>query len=103
MEAREVGCDGSMEANRPDQGPVLKTGGGAGRLWVRVPRLPPRSEARRPGKAGAVPIGRVRSSPGTPTGRAARLKPGRLWVRIPPWVVTLPVVRSVSFAGLLLL
>src|SRR5262249_26129000 len=25
--------------------------------------------------------------PGTPTGRAARLKPGRLWVRIPPWVV----------------
>jgi hypothetical protein len=25
--------------------------------------------------------------PGTPTGRAARLKPGRMWVRIPPWAV----------------
>jgi hypothetical protein len=25
--------------------------------------------------------------PGTPTGRPARLKPGRLWVRIPPWAI----------------
>ena len=39
-----------------------------GRLWVRVPRLPP----RRPGYAN---------------GRAARLKPGCLWVRLPPRVL----------------
>ena len=25
--------------------------------------------------------------PGTPTGRAARLKPERVWVRLPPWVL----------------
>jgi hypothetical protein len=58
----------TTEANRPDQGPVLKTGGGPHRLWVRVPRLPPRG-------------------PGYANGRAARLKPGRLWVRLPPWVL----------------
>ena len=56
------------EAIRPDEEPVLKTGGGLGRLWVRVPRLPPRG-------------------PRYANGRAARLKPGRLWVRLPPWVL----------------
>jgi hypothetical protein len=66
----------ASEANRLDQGPVLKTGGGAARLWVRVPPLP-----------------LSRSSPGTPTGRAVRLKPGRVWVRVPPWVLLL---RSIS-------
>jgi hypothetical protein len=35
-------------------------------VWVRVPRLP------------------LDSRPGTPSGRAGRLKPGRLGVRIPP-------------------
>jgi hypothetical protein len=55
----------TTEANRPDQGPVLKTGGGAGRLWVRVPRLPP-------------------DRSGTPIGRAAWFKPRCLWVRLPP-------------------
>ncbi len=42
-------------------------GGGSNPPSRRVPRLPP-------------------SRPGTPTGRAVRLKPGRVWVRIPPWV-----------------
>jgi hypothetical protein len=45
----------------------LKTGGGFARLWVRVPRLP------------LLP-------PRYANGRAARLKPGCLWVRLPPWV-----------------
>src|SRR4051794_19833368 len=58
------------EAIRPDEGPVLKTGGGLGPL---VGSSPTASASLR--------------GPGTPTGRAARLKPGRLWVRLPPWVV----------------
>src|SRR5262249_58425557 len=57
------------EAIRPDEGPVLKTGGGLGPL------------------VGSSPTASAATRPGTPTGRAARLKPGRLWVRIPPWVV----------------
>ena len=43
------------------------------RLWVRVPRLPPR--------------------PGTPTGRAARLKPECLWVRLPRWALLIFELR----------
>src|SRR5262249_12678874 len=60
----------NLEAIRPDEGPVLKTGGGLGPL---VGSSPTASASLR--------------GPGTPTGRAARLKPGRLWVRLPPWVL----------------
>src|SRR5262249_45673730 len=60
----------NLEVNRPDEGPVLKTGGGRGPL---VGSSPTASASLR--------------GPGTPSGRAARLKPGRLWVRLPPWVV----------------
>src|SRR5262249_39509966 len=66
----------------------LKAGSGDGRLWVRVPRLPLR---RAIGRVDAPSAGtQLTTNPGTPTGRAARLKTGRLWVRIPPWVVQPP-------------
>jgi hypothetical protein len=51
------------EAIRPDEGPVLKTGGGPRRLWVRVPRLPLRSA-------------RTSRGPGTPTAERPGLNPG---------------------------
>src|SRR5262249_59302615 len=54
------------EAIRTDEGPVLKTGGGPGPL------------------VGSSPTASAATRPGTPTGRAAQLKPGRLWVRLPP-------------------
>lgn len=37
-------------------------------------------------RSGSIPDGPAGDCPGTPTGRAARPKPGRLWVRVPPWV-----------------
>jgi hypothetical protein len=44
----------------------------------------PRSER---GEVGSIPAPGAVRRPGTPTGRAARLKPGRVWVQLPPWVL----------------
>src|SRR3954451_22836655 len=57
------------EAIRPDQGPVLKTGGGP---WA---------------ACGFESHGFRLAGPGYANGRAARLKPGCLWVRLPPRVL----------------
>ena len=38
--AKTGGPKGGVEGIRPDEEPVSKTGGGASRLGVRVPRLP---------------------------------------------------------------
>src|SRR4051794_15616783 len=54
------------EAIRPDQGPVLKTGGGVSAA------------------CGFESHGFRLDGPGYANGRAARLKPGCLWVRLPP-------------------
>ena len=59
------------EVIRPDEDPVLKTGGGTARLWVRVPRLPLLDDTIRvPGvigsTAGSNPVGQGSS----PWGRA---------------------------------
>ena len=158
------------EVIRPDEEPVLKTGDGTDRLWVRVPRLPLLDDTTRvPGvigsTAGSNPVGqgsspwgralpavcyreppavkrahgptgrhqlrkleiRVRLpvgplqqrwscglaakaaplqgderwfestqdyfGPDTPSGRAARLKPGRLQVRVLFWALTEKTAR----------
>jgi hypothetical protein len=80
------------EVIRPDEDAVLKTVGRTRDLWVRVPRLPLLQSCGLAAKAAPLQ-GDDRwfestqdyFRPGTPTGRAARLKPGRLQVRLLLW------------------
>src|SRR3954464_4570762 len=65
----ELLVEAHREAIRPDQGPVLKTGGGP---WA---------------ACGFESHGFRLAGPGYANGRAARLKPGCLWVRLPPQVL----------------
>ena len=60
------------EVIRPDEEPVLKTGGGASRLWVRVPRLP-------------LNVARLSESIGIEEGSAQRAKLRDFVVRAGGW------------------
>ena len=59
------------EVIRPDEEPVLKTGDGTDRLWVRVPRLPLLDDTTRvPGVIGSTAGSNPVSQGSSPWGRA---------------------------------